>query len=540
MKKKNKLIIIITIVLILAVASVSFGFLYLKTDIFKSGQEVFFKYLSQNIEMIDGMFNVEKIDADKYESNINLKTSYSEGGEISNPFNKLSTKINIQKDNQNQYTYIDGKILYDNENALEAELIKEADVYGIRFTDAIKQFVSIKKGENTEAVANDLGLDSKIINLIMDSNLELNVSETEIDELTSRYIDIITQELMKGNFQKQKNAMITYDNVTTKTNAYSVSLTSEQVQDMILKVIDNIKTDVTFINDEIAESDINSSDLKITVYEHEQKTIRTVIELGDEKIVIENRDYLIKINYSNINSEKNNNIQIEINTQNSENQKNINIKANIIEDEENNVLEFSNKFEKINNNINIKSEIKFIQGITTMSLLIENETEINKEFEKAETLNQQNNVIISSLEAERRQSLLNVLGEIIPEKIGGKIYVLGEKLGIIKNQEEDEANKESPIEISKFNSKFEFYSGDDVSAENVKVLLGEIQKNLSSYEIIQEEENEIIKINIEKGIINEEYAKQIQDKIQTNKKYRVSIFYNEENGIIDYITIKQK
>ena len=35
--------------------------------------------------------------------------------------------------------------LYDEEKYLEAELIKQEELYGIRFTDAVQQFITLKK-----------------------------------------------------------------------------------------------------------------------------------------------------------------------------------------------------------------------------------------------------------------------------------------------------------------------------------------------------------------------------------------------------------
>ena len=41
--------------------------------------------------------------------------------------------------------------LFEDEKYLEAEVLKEQGVYGIRFTDAVKQFVSVKNDEVTSA-----------------------------------------------------------------------------------------------------------------------------------------------------------------------------------------------------------------------------------------------------------------------------------------------------------------------------------------------------------------------------------------------------
>ena len=60
----------------------------------------------------------------------------------------------------------------------------------------------------------------------------------------SKYINIITTALSNGEFEKQKNALITYNDVTTKTNSYSVTLNSEQVKKLSLEILNNLKNDM--------------------------------------------------------------------------------------------------------------------------------------------------------------------------------------------------------------------------------------------------------------------------------------------------------
>ena len=85
----------------------------------------------------------------------------------------------------------------------------------------------------------------------------------------------------------------------------------------------------------------------------------------------------------------------------------------------------------------------------------------------------------------------------------------------------------------------------------VMVLLRIVKNHLVNYETIIEEqqpEGEIqpseeekvnIKLKIEKDVLNEDMANQILEKIDDSKKYKVSIIYKEENGLIEYITITE-
>ena len=124
-------------------------------------------------------------------------------------------------------------------------------------------------------------------------------------------------------------------------------------------------------------------------------------------------------------------------------------------------------------------------------------------------------------------------------------------MGSVDENEPVQENEMTQVDINKFNAKFEFYTGDEVSAENVNTLLGIVKDNLGSYEItpLNETDEEVVKdptkmkysfkINIERNKSDEDGAKQIIEKISDKKKYKISIFYKEQNKLIDYITIDE-
>ena len=118
-----------------------------------------------------------------------------------------------------------------------------------------------------------------------------------------------------------------------------------------------------------------------------------------------------------------------------------------------------------------------------------------------------------------------------------RMGLLMEAIGLKQNNVTETEKPESEmtqVDINKFNAKFEFFTGDEVTPENVKTLIGIAKENLGSYEIKYS-----IKLKIEKGKTNEDGTNQILAKISDKKKYKVSIFYKEQNNMIDYITIDE-
>lgn len=454
MKKSKGVVIAISIVLILAIVAATFAYLFFMTDVLKSNEELFIKYFAQNEEIFQKITDFQTIkvcenlkNENKYESNTNIKMIHSEGGEISNPLNNLSMKLDVQKNNEDQYMYADGQILYEDEEYLEAEIIKEKEIYGIRFSDAVKQFVTIKKGENTEQVSNDLNIDSEVLELllnIIDGEQQI-ITTDQIDLLKNEFLDIITKNIIVGTFEKEKNTTITYNEILTKANSYSVSLTNDQVEVMITELLNFIKNKTQILNKfeiniddfiEMISRKLKGTELKITLYEQNQKLIRTDIEMGFGKIIIENinrndEEIIAEISYFT----KNNTTQyiIEVNKNNINNQEICNISINIKNGNKNNKILCSTQMKLIDKNIEFKTEISSKQNITTIAMMLENKINMLDELEKKETLNQQNNFLISAFEEQKRKQFIDVLKNIVKPKINEKINLLTQKF-IINNE----------------------------------------------------------------------------------------------------------
>lgn len=572
MKSNKKLIIVISIVLVLAVASTVIAYLYLMTDVFKSKQELFMKYFAQNAEMFQNATNLQTFDVygnlnnqNKYESITNVKLVNSDGGEVSDPLNDLALKLEVQQNNEEQYLYADGQILFEDEEYLEAEFLKEQGVYGVRFTDAVKQFVSVRNDENLAMVAENIGTDvdtlQKVINIIDGTEQLVNNEET----LKDKYIDIITKNISRGTFSKQRNAMITYNNVTTQTNAYSVILSSQQIENLLIELLNNVKNEeLTFISidfDEVINKiseELKEPTVKLTVYEQNKKNIRTVIEIGLYKITIEgteqNGNLTINIKYSDSESTQ---IDTNITKMNTETQENFGIVVSVSEGEKDYIITLSNQMQLLENKIKLDTELSYNENITIKSIRLENEINIDKDFEKSQTLST-NNIILNDLEEKRVKDMVFILNQVVPPVINERTKLLEQKFGLkdaenvdIQTDNIQAEGQISQAEINKFNSKFEFYTGEEVSAENVRMLLDIVKNHLVNYETILEEqqtevENQLadgekvnIKLKIEKDVLNEDIANQILEKIDDSKKYKVSILYKEDNGLIDYIIITE-
>ena len=78
-KKKKILIIVLIVLVILSIMVISFSLLYIQTDLFKTDEQLFYKYISKNAEVIN-LYDKEWFE--KYNEKIK-EVPYSNNGEIS-------------------------------------------------------------------------------------------------------------------------------------------------------------------------------------------------------------------------------------------------------------------------------------------------------------------------------------------------------------------------------------------------------------------------------------------------------------------------
>lgn len=588
MKSKKRLIIaiIIILILVLAIASAVFTYVYIKTDTFRTDQELFAKYISQNAETLQKFSDSQTIkqydnlrNVEKFESNTKIKTTYSEGGEVSNSINNLYGTIFMQKDATDDYFYADGQVILDEQKYLESEIIKDKEVYGIRFTDVVKQFITVRDDNKFSDVASDIGIDSTKLEKIMngiDGTVKATdaiATEDETETLKNKYMQLVIDAIKQGKFASNKKAVITYNNNTINTKAYSVSLTSEQVENLLVQILNNLKTEDTILNNlqtskekyqEDIDKEINSltsekevPTVRITVYEQSGSTIRTIVEIGTNKVIIENTEtngeLKSNIQVSIINSDQTDEYKTQITKDSSENEENINLVTNVTKGDEQYTITWTNSMSAENTNIQFNSSLNYKKDILTASVVLQNEVAIDRDFDKKQELADNNNFVLNDAEENTRKNVIEQLKQKVPERWDTRISLLKEALGIGETETSETEVPEAEmtqVDINKFNAKFEFYTGDEVSAENVKTLLNIAKNSLGSYEItpIQDPEHPDetdpdkiqynFKLKIERNKVDEAGTNQILEKIGEKNKYKVSIFYKEQNKLIDYITIE--
>ena len=604
--KKRKAIILASIVLailiIIGIVS-SVWFLYLKTDMFKSNETLFAKYFLQNFNIVEMFKNKENSDienilnSNKYTSNLEAKIEYVENIGTTNEnknssINDVGIKIKSNVDKNNQYNYKDISVGTEETDLLKLEYINQDQNYGIRL-NGILQFVSIDINQDEE-ILNNLGIENVNETLSnIDINSILNFSEEEKQNLINTYLNVIKANVPKEKYYKQAKSLITVNNKDMQANSYYIKLTIEEYNNLLIKILEQITQDeiillkidlieneikqrysndendkslreefINTINNEIENiknNNIGNDEIRITVYENNQKTVRTSIEKGTEKTNIDiDENSGVKI-YCNKLGENIIEQSITIEKQNNS------IAINYENVQDNNILMKLKVYfqESIDNDkINQKAEIEISNKNYKSSLAIINDIQLVQEFENRITLDN-DNVKLGELQEEQLAMVLGLIGQNIQGQVTNLLSVVNledfvdmfKNLGIINKTDIQLPTESEVTENTKkrFNSQFEYFANNNLNQDNVEELVKIVENNLDDMKILLKsgeiEDFDLENLNkddiseilflIKKNSYNIEKKELFLKFLEgnSNKKYTVELQYDND-GLVNLVRIQ--
>ena len=590
-KKKNTIIILSIVVLIIMIAT-TFILLYINTDMFKSNATLFAKYLGQSVDKVNTVYQEigksqydELLKQNKYTTKTQVKVNVIEdrgttAENSQNSINPLQLKIDGQVDNSNQYNYQNIQLLNQDKKVTEVEYIQNENTYVIRFSELFNQYLLVNN-ENLKDLLKKAGYSQeqieKVPNTITfgeDFQGIFEFSEEEKQKLKATYLNIIETTVSKDNFSKEKNQAIQIDGNSIHANAYSLTLTKEQMNNLYIKMLEQCKQDQIILNkldkmqtlwdlfnqnnnpillreqfiqemekiiNQITKNNIGQEEAKIIVYENKGTTLRITIQNPDNEINIDtlslqNEKYS-QIAYHDTKREqlltcKSNNEETNISLKNIENEKTT--EYSLLTDQ------------KINENKGIKNvTVTYENDTSLVETTIQQEINRVNQFEEEMVLKEENAINLSELEEETLQAIVKQVNNGVSQKIAEimsndiKKEDIGEVLkiiGLVKEGQSFEVMGVTETEKNRFNSKFEILQGENLESSNVLNLIQAIENNFMDMEVISNTE---LRLKLDRANKNEEVVNTLTSFIEENKnrKYNAKIEYDETTGLVNGIIL---
>lgn len=583
-RKKRRTIIIVSIVLVIAIIATALVWLYLNTDMLKSNQTLFMKYIRKNVENLDknisdiGNKEINSLlEQNKYTSNTDIKVNYTQNiGTTSentdNVINQLKINAEGQTDKANGYQYQDIKLLQEGNEVFRVEYIQNDNTYGLRFSDLFKQYILVDNA-NLKDLYQKMGYSEEQveetpdqINWQSDFSNMLVLTEDEKQNLQNKYIGILVEGISKENFSKQSDVTITIDGKSVYTNSYTLTLTKEQLNNIYINILEELKQDEIILGkieniqnqinnsnlkdefisdientiDEINKNNIGQDETKIIVYENQKNTVRTEIKTTDYEISLDC-----------LKEEDGNYMQLDVNKKDKEEKitlKNatneLNLEISDTEGTNTKTTRLTQKTKADGEKCSRNSIATYNDGSNKVEATIQENIQVVNEFEEAVSLDNTNSIKLNDLEGEELGGILDKVQVALKEKMDQLATTISQEdlttvlktLGIMQEEQKIEATGVTETEKNRFNSQFEMLKGENLKGENILSLIEAIKGNLTNFEVVSNTE---LKLKIEKNNSNEEIANTLTTFIEENKNkdYNVDIEYDDETGLVNYIVL---
>ncbi len=258
---KKKRIIVISIILIIIVIVAAIAILYFTTDLFKSREQLFWKYFSQSIDL------TEMISNDKYilQSNFKQNNSYTGSGIISfvkeqgeNSSKQFNIATTSRHDATTGRTYTDATLKNGELDLLKASYINSGDIYGIKCDEIFPNYIGIQNSglkqlasnhqlENAESLPDSINIENY-------TNL-FTLTEEQKTHLQDVYLPIIMNNIPKDSYVKTTE-QITVNNAIDSSvvssynaNVYSVEISGENLKTILVSILNTLKSDTQTLID---------------------------------------------------------------------------------------------------------------------------------------------------------------------------------------------------------------------------------------------------------------------------------------------------
>ena len=344
----NKKIIFISVpIIILIIVAIVIAILYFTTDLFKSNEDLFWKYFAQNESVIDIAKNSKQSEQNTFKQN----NSYEGSGNLfftleqgEGNLKQFNITTNSRHDAINDRDFTNAILKNGDLDLFQVSFSRSGDIYAIRCDEVFANYVGIQNTGLTGLAENYGVTNAENFPDSIDTQEYtelLEFTEEQKQHLIDTYLPIIKNNIAKEEYAKSEE-QLTIDfseynsNIYTyDVTAYKINLSGENLKNILIDCANTLKTDTETLIlissklstlgvgteytdtanlsskiDEwitsLSETTIENS-LEITLYESDGSLIRTNINIGEQFTIlydkVDNAE-MLTIDISNSNLQK--------------------------------------------------------------------------------------------------------------------------------------------------------------------------------------------------------------------------------------------
>lgn len=565
-KSKVVLIIIIVVIVIMALTIAGIAYAYFATDMFKSNRELFFKYTSQIGDTKNGFIDnglsqyLEKKKQMSYEDSgtIDADISANLSGARGTNVNNFNITFTGKVDTPNSKAQQDISLNYSDTTKFPISYRQTGNLTGLQTKYVGNKYITVKN-DDLQGLSNKInsaqeGMQQTTTEISSAQNITESIPNVELSSedasyLQEKYFAVINEQLTDNNFSKVESSGM---------QGYKLSLSSEELKNILTKILENVKDDEktieiinkystsqkitsTTVNNWIKNLDNNSGldneKFEMTVYQNSGKISKLEIQINEMKVSIEkvndgsNLQYNVECLMYNNNGQETGKIALTA--------KYAGLEA-LASVDESYILEIHNSTdtenaEDTNYTYTYTSNVKFSNDVKIEDLTEENAMILNNYD------GQVINDFLAALEAriskvneEQMQEIgvsqnENPMIDLIPS-----MTIYNQNMSSISGA----TSNLSEMEISSFNSKFTLYESTNSKGVTVKGLLSVIQANNEGQE---DEDRKIQEINFDgqEYEVTDQNITLIKSSVENDSSYKIEFEMNPQ-GVIYRTVINKK
>ena len=396
-KKKSKSFIVIFFLLFIILAGLVGAYWYLtKEEI--SSKELFVQNVSKininkflNNEIYENVFNRIQKESSQINSSINFTTDL-ENEELQDiDITKFKLDILNSNDVINKKSFGEAVLNYSGNEIFKLNLIANENQIAISSNEILDKYI----GVNFEKIKDVFGVNVDINELKELNKIEnTNFTENELNEYVKKYFEIILNNLSEEQFTVQENIAIENATEDVEVTNYSLNLSQDELNAVLIRVLEEIKNDDKLINKLIlvSEEKIEENKTTPTITPSNDENNQEIIQQDDLQLEgegtenktpeenIEPEIPVIQINpvgtISVTTEENSNNTNDEL-TENSQNTSELIVEEPISNGENTNINQENNIIETTNIDELIKQEYEVEEQL--IKILLGKKVNLNKE-----------------------------------------------------------------------------------------------------------------------------------------------------------------
>lgn len=316
-RKKRMIQMTMTVIGIVIIIILSFLVILLRTDLLKSNEDMFYKYIAKNLEIREILKSRELSEYNnrkKKENYINNGTiTLDKGNEDTylKDIKILTEETNIPETKMHSVNIFG---MYNDSDLFSMQYLRNDNRFGIKSNEIIDKYLMIENNNLQDFVKKWGVQDStNIPDQIELKNKDFEIEDEEKKDIKDRYMKILKNNISKKKFKKQKNIQIQSGGNNIKAAEYSITLAMSEMRELERKILETAENDQSIIdiyikmkddinaekemkeaiaerldyinNEEIANSE--NQNIIIKVYVNKGKLVKTIISQNIREYAVE-------------------------------------------------------------------------------------------------------------------------------------------------------------------------------------------------------------------------------------------------------------